>query len=117
VNSGTYSILMVRFSFVIHVKNLLAQHLNGGSHIAAAVGFKDWPVRQCIIGEPSAAGSFSEPYKFLNSASDLHKALVSTGINHSVPKLPLCFQSVQKCLLHNSELEGKTIYQSAMRKY
>jgi hypothetical protein len=41
VNSGMYSILMVRFSFVIYVENLKpvgTQHLSGGNHILLLSG-------------------------------------------------------------------------------
>jgi hypothetical protein len=52
-------LLLIMFSFVGHVENLLTwrtfsvtQHLSRSKHIAAVVGLKDWPGTKSIFGDP-----------------------------------------------------------------
>jgi hypothetical protein len=52
------------------------QHVNGSKHISAVFDLKDWPSRQVIICESSAAVSEEGPSKIAMFAIDLRKAFV-----------------------------------------
>jgi hypothetical protein len=66
------ALLVVMFSLVRHVeKSVVTQqhsqvtkHLSGSKHIAVIFHLKDWPSRQCVIGESSATSSSSGPSKY-----------------------------------------------------
>jgi hypothetical protein len=91
--------------------------MNGRKHNAITVHLKDQACRQSLFGESSATNISSGSSKFATSVTDLCKTFMSTHKNVKInnPKVSNFFLKYPQTHLM-SQLSGKSIYQSAMKK-